>query len=52
MFYAHKKGQGSLKFAKKNDDGDDDEDANDSETVMHMSSACPWGRTPGQPGRL
>ena len=18
--------------------------------VMHMSSACPWGRTPGQPG--
>ena len=21
-----------------------------SEEVMHMSSACPWGRTPGQPG--
>ena len=20
--------------------------------IMHMSSACPWGRTPGQPGRL
>ena len=19
-------------------------------SVMHMSSACPWGRTPGQPG--
>ena len=19
--------------------------------VMHMSSACPWGRTPGQPGK-
>ena len=19
-------------------------------SIMHMSSACPWGRTPGQPG--
>ena len=34
LFYAHRKGQGSLKFAKKNDDGDDDEDANDSGTAM------------------
>ena len=23
-----------------------------SKALMHMSSACPWGRTPGQPGRL
>ena len=22
----------------------------DSLCLMHMSSACPWGRTPGQPG--
>ena len=32
LFYVHRKGQGSLKFGKKNDD--DDEDANDSGTVM------------------
>ena len=29
IFYAHRKGQGSLKFG-----GDDDEDANDIGTVM------------------